>query len=576
MFTILLQRIDFRKLLMLALPLFLAGCTSLFGSSLTEILKNDANASSDFYLNKASQAKDIEDRQTYKLLAARVMVTENKIAQAQAQLSGLTDLNEEQLLDKSLVDASIAAAKKDNQQAEIELQSINSDQLSRSQKARYYQIKAKIAENSHDILAAVRARIEVDYMLTDTQRKQENIDRTWALLRTANKAIVNTDASGEPALAGWLALTGIYNDNVAQPARLTQALQNWRNAYPGHSAAFQFPTELQSVLNFQPTVEGNIGLILPLSGDNQFIGTTIKSGFDDARGADTAGTTASIQYFDSAADDVGSIVEQAAQSGISTLVGPLLKQNVDTALENFNIANFNVLALNSTPMSKAMNKVCYYGLAPEDEAEDAATKMWNDGIRTPLVIVPQNDLGQRTADAFNIRWQRLSATDSTVKFYNSPDDIVYNLQDIVGRGTQAVYVIVTAGEQLQAIKTALDNGNYGVKVYASSRSNSSNNGPEFRLFMEGVKFSDIPFFADTASEQYKKVEAATNGNYQLMRLYAMGSDAWLLSGHFNELRQVPGYSLNGLTGKLSAGPNCNIQRDMSWFQYQNGEVVSIN
>ncbi|WP_131975123.1 penicillin-binding protein activator [Cricetibacter osteomyelitidis] len=570
--TILLQRIDFRKLLMLALSLFLASCTNLFTNPITESLKSDANANSDFYLNRVSQAKDLEDKQSYQLLAARVMVNENKIAQAEAQLAELKDLNDEQLLDKSLIEADIAAVKRENQRAAAKLQTINLSLLSSSQKSRYYQTQARLAENSNDILAAVRARINMDALIKDTQRKQENIDRTWALLRTANKGIINTDVSNEPTLAGWLALTQTYNDNVSQPSQLTLALQNWRNSYPNHSAAFQFPTELQSVLNFQPTVGGNVGLILPLSGDNQLIGTTIKAGFDDARG--TEGTA--VQVFDSASTDVNSIVEQANQSGITSLVGPLLKPNVDTALSNAAINNFNVLALNSTPTSKAMGKVCYYGLSPEDEAEDAATKMWSDGIRKPLVIVPQNDLGQRAASAFNVRWQQLSATDSVVKFYNEVDDIIYNLQDVIGQGTQALYVIVTQSEQLQGIKTAADNGNYGVKIYASSRGNSANNGPEFRLAMEGVIFSDIPFFTDTTSAQYKKVEAQTSGNYQLMRLYAMGADAWLLSNRFNELRQVPGYTISGLTGKLSAGPNCNIQRDMSWFQYQNGEIVAIN
>jgi len=37
---------------------------------------------------------------------------------------------------------------------------------------------------------------------------------------------------------------------------------------------------------------------------------------------------------------------------------------------------------------------CYYGLSPEDEAESAANKMWKDGIRNPIVAMPQNDLGQ--------------------------------------------------------------------------------------------------------------------------------------------------------------------------------------
>ena len=76
------------------------------------------------------------------------------------------------------------------------------------------------------------------------------------------------------------------------------------------------------------------------------------------------------------------------------------------------------------------------------------------------------------------------------------------------------------------------------------------------------------------SSQYQKVASSTGGEFQLMRLYAMGADAWLLINHFNELRQVPGYTLSGLTGQLSAGPNCNVDRDMTWYQVQDSNVVA--
>ena len=93
--------------------------------------------------------------------------------------------------------------------------------------------------------------------------------------------------------------------------------------------------------------------------------------------------------------------------------------------------------------------------------------------------------------------------------------------------------------------------------------------------MNGVQFSDIPFFKQSNSSQYQKVAGSTGGEFQLMRLYAMGSDAWLLINHFNELRQVPGYTLSGLTGQLSADSNCDVDRDMTWYQVQDGNVVAV-
>ncbi|MCI7479879.1 MAG: penicillin-binding protein activator [[Pasteurella] aerogenes] len=571
---ILLQCIHLKKrLIPFFFALVLAGCANIFSNSFTDTLKNDANANSDFYINRIEQAKSVEDQQTYKLLAARVLVTENKVASAEAFLAELKDLTEPQLLDKSIVDAHVSAVKKNNQLAKSQLAAINLALLSPSQKARYYEVAARIAENQNDTIEAVKARIQIDNFLTDTQRKQENNDRTWALLRNTNRGVINnTVVEGSPALAGWIALAKAYNDNINNPAQLSQALQNWKSSYPSHSAAYLFPTELRGLFNFQGTNLSQIALLLPLSDNAQLIGNTIKKGFDDARGD----SPIQVTVFDTMTQPIESIIEQAKQQGITTLVGPLLKQNIDTLLNNpANIQGLSVLALNSTPNARAIGQLCYYGLSPEDEAESAANKMWNDGIRNPLVLVPQADVGQRTASAFNVRWQQLAATDANIRFYNNPDDINFALQEGLSQNAEALYIVATS-EQLAEIKTSVDNTNRNLKLYASSRSNSPNNGPEYRLLMNGLQFSDIPFFKDTSSAQYRQIEQMTNGDYSLMRLYAMGADAWLLINQFNELRQVPGFSINGLTGKLSAGPNCNVERDMTWFVYQNADVVAIN
>ncbi|VEB24527.1 penicillin-binding protein activator [Avibacterium volantium] len=572
--TILLQRINLKNRLMPFLfALVLAGCTNLFGNSFTSVLKNDANASSEYYINQIQRTQNLEDQQTYKLLAARVLVRENKIPQAQAMLAELNDLNEEQLLDKAIIEAHIAAVKGNNKAADTRLKAIDLALLSPSQKARYYEVVARVAKNRNQIMNAVKARIQIDSLLTDTQRKQENNDRTWALLRNANRGLINnTSAEGSAALGGWLALTKAYNDNLNHPAQLSQALQSWKAAYPRHSASYLFPTELQGLFNFQQTQLNQVALLLPLSGDAQIIGSTIKRGFDDARG----GSDIQVKVFDTLATPVESIIEQAKLEGISTVVGPLLKQNVDKLTNRPDLLQgLNVLTLNSTANSRAIGQLCYYGLAPEDEAESAANRIWDQGIQNPFIIVPQSDLGRRTASAFNTRWQQLSGTDANIKFYNSADDITYTLQSGLNQNIQALYIVAT-NNQLSDIKMAIDNSNINLKLFASSRSNSSNNTPEYRLLMNGLEFSDIPFFKDVDSAQYKKVAGFTNGDYSLMRLYAMGADAWLLINQFNELRQVPGFNINGLTGKLSAGPNCNIERDMTWYQYQNASVEVLS
>ncbi|OOF40180.1 penicillin-binding protein activator [Rodentibacter mrazii] len=570
--SILLQGAGFKKRLMpILLSVALAGCSNLFGSSFTEMLQRDANASSEFYMNKLEQTQNVEDKETYKLLAARALIAENKIAQSEAILSELGELNEAQQLDRSLIAARLSAAKGANEVAENQLRLIDLKKLSLSQKSRYYETQASIAENRKDVIEAVKARIKMDENLTDVQRRQSNVDKTWALLRSANTGMINNAPDdNNVALGGWLTLIKAYNDNIRQPVQLSQALQNWKNAYPNHAAATLFPKELQSLLNFQQTNLAQIGLVLPISGDGQILGNTILSGFNDAKG----NSTIPVQIFDSAIYSIDEITAQAKEAGVKALVGPLLKQNVESIINNpASVQGMDVLALNATPNARAINQMCYYGLSPEDEAESAATKMWNDGVRNPVVAMPQNELGQRVGNAFNVRWQQLASTDANIRYYNLPADVPYFLQENASNST-ALYAVASPDE-LAEIKGYLANSAPNLKIYASSRSNSASNSTEYVTQMNGVQFSDIPFFKETTSAQYQKVAGSTGGEYQLMRLYAMGADAWLLINHFNELRQVPGYQLSGLTGVLSSGPNCNVERDMTWFQYQDGNVIPV-
>ena len=571
---ILLQGGRFKKRLMpILLSMALAGCSNLLGSSFTQTLQQDANASSEFYMNKLGQAQELEDQQTYKLLAARVLISENKVEQSEALLSELGELNDAQKLDRALIEARISAAKNANEVAQNQLRALDLNKLSPSQKSRYYETLAVVAENQKDIIEAVKARIKIDENLTDVQRRQDNVDKTWALLRSANTGVINNASDeGNAALGGWLTLIKTYNDYIRQPVQLSQALQSWKNAYPNHAAATLFPKELLTLLNFQQTNVSQIGLLLPLSGDGQILGTTIQSGFNDAKG----NSTIPVQVFDTSMNSVQDIIAQAKQAGIKTLVGPLLKQNLDVILADpAQIQGMDVLALNATPNSRAIAQLCYYGLSPEDEAESAANKMWNDGIRSPLVAMPQNDLGQRVGNAFNVRWQQLAGVDANVRYYNLPADVTYFLQQN-GENTTALYVVANPDELVE-MKGYLTNSAPNLRIYASSRSssNATSSNPEFVAQMNGVQFSDIPFFKETNSPQYQKLAKTTGSEYQLMRLYAMGADAWLLINQFNELRQVPGYRLSGLTGILSAGTNCNVERDMTWYQYQDGAIVPV-
>lgn len=553
-----------------AIALFISACTSV--NPITESIKDEAYSSSEFYINKADQTKAKEDKISYQLLAVRKLIDENKEYEAQNTFSEIqvAEMNDVQKLEYALVSAQLAALQGKNEMAISQLKAVQPPLLSPAQRLRYIQTQARIAANQNDAIGIVRARSQLNAYYKMNRERQENNDIIWQTLRDANRGMLERTVpeAGEMELAGWLALINIYNQNVTTPAQMPQAINNWKNQYPNHSAVTVMPTELQGVNNFQQTQLNSVALLLPLSGDAQILGDIIQRGFNDAKADDPT----AVQTFDTSSSDVNSLIAQAKQQGANIIVGPLLKSRVDEMLLSPEIQNINVLALNATENARNIAQVCYYGLSPESEAQAGAEKMYRDGHRVAIVAAPQDDFGNRSAEAFAKRWRQLSGTDADVRYYNQPLDSVASIQN-AGITKAGLYVLGGA-EQVVEIKQGIDSSNLKDRlvIYTSSRSNSPNNGIDFYTAMEGVKFSEVPLLADTTSSEYQKAENLANSDFSMMRLYAMGADAWSLATKFNEFRHIPGYKISGLTGELKAGQNCNIERSLSWLQYQNGAI----
>lgn len=555
------------------LALFVSACSST--NLVTESMKDDAYASSEFYINKADQAKEKEDKISYQLLAVRKLIDENKAEEAQDTFSNLNaslkeiQENPTQKLEYELVSAQLAALQGKNADAQAQLKTLGTTQLSRSQQLRYYETQARIAENQKNAEEIVRARALMNNYLTDNKARQENNDKIWETLRNANRGIEKAQPlAGEMEFAGWIALITLYNQNVTNPAQMPGAINNWKAQYPNHSAVSLMPTELKDVASYQQTQLNDIALLLPLSGEAKILGDIIKRGFDDAKGS----STTLVKTYDTDSADINTLLANAKQNGAGIIVGPLLKNRVDEALDSPEIKGINVLALNSTANVKAIPQVCYYGLSPESEAKAGADRAYADGNKVMIVVAPQGDFGQRSADAFAQRWRQLSGNDADVRYYSSPEDAIASiLSSGITKG--GLYILGTS-EQVLGVKQGVDNSPLKdqLAIYTSSRSNSPNGGIEFYTAMEGVKFSEIPLLADPNSDEYKKSQNLAEGDFSMMRLYAMGADAWSLANKFNEFSKIPGYKVSGLTGNLSAGQNCNIERTLSWMQYRNGAV----
>ncbi|EBY0371282.1 penicillin-binding protein activator [Salmonella enterica subsp. enterica serovar Toulon] len=323
-----------------------------------------------------------------------------------------------------------------------------------------------------------------------------------------------------------------------------------------------------------------------------------------------ANPSAELKIYDTSSQPLNQILTQVQQDGASIVVGPLLKNNVEALMKSN--TPLNVLALNQPETVRSFPNICYFALSPEDEARDAAHHIYDQGKQSPLLLIPRSALGDRVANAFTQEWQKLGGGIVLQQKFGSVAELKMGVNggagialtgspvaasvpaqpgvtiggltipapptdaQITGGGrVDAVYILATP-EEIGFIKPmiAMRNGTQsGATLYASSRSAQGTSGPDFRLEMEGLQYSEIPMLAGGNMPLMQQALSAVHNDYSLARMYAMGVDAWTLANHFSQMRQVQGFEINGNTGALTASPDCVINRKLSWLKYQQGEIV---
>lgn len=433
----------------------------------------------------------------------------------------------------------------------------------------------------------------------------------------------------KPASAERIALLLPLNGQAAVFGRaIQQGFEAAKNSSfsPVNAPASAPQTDAAQPAAEQPALEhttGPDGIVSPSAANiNDLTQDNAAPAAEPAAPAPAAQTTASaanpgaeIKIYDTSSQPLNQVLNQVQQDGASIVVGPLLKPNVDELVRSN--TPLNVLAMNEPENVQNRANICYFALSPEDEARDAADHIWQQGQRNPLLLVPRSALGDRVTRAFAEQWQQLGGGTVLQQKFGSVSELKMGINSGSGialtgspvasslpsqqattiggltipapptdaqitagssGNVDAVY-IVASPDEIALIKPmiAMRTGSHnGATLYASSRSAQGNTGPDFRLEMEGLQFSEIPMLAGDNPGLQQQALAAVNNDYSLARLYAMGVDAWSLANHFSQMRQVQGFQLNGNTGTLTADQDCVINRKLTWLKYQQGQVVRAN
>jgi outer membrane PBP1 activator LpoA protein len=338
-----------------------------------------------------------------------------------------------------------------------------------------------------------------------------------------------------------------------------------------------------------------------------------------------------IRFFDSALKTTQQINSLVADFDV--ILGPLLKQKIieltavlpkdkillalnrveleaETEVElraelNTTMPNIGVLS-KVTESNSTLPEHYYFSLAPEDEAQQLALHIQQKQLIRPIVFAADNPTTQRMAQAFITTWQKTPNAiqpDLTI-FTDNKDmrirvsemlDVAQSKQRIrqmevlsdvevfgVERNRRDIDAIVLFAnpEQTQLLNPIIEASlspfaRKSLAVFASSRSYSLDLNNNNLRDLRNLTFTDMPWMLP--NHEWQNLAKQTTQLWPqkqdtLMRLFAMGFDAYNLLPNLRRLKTLPQVSSSGLTGSLNVDEHGVLHRRLPWAKVSQDRV----
>lgn len=567
--------------------------------------KGDYRGAAKSYEALAAQSPgDLRDR--FVLRAAREYVRADDTAQATTLLNQVTaSLPRADFGLRSLVSAelSLRAGRGDKALAELDRipqpvpSELSSDVL---------EVRARALFAMNRPAAAVSTALERERGLTNKEDIRANQRMIWQGLQksASGNADFTAPAGASQTLMGWLDLGQAALVTARNPFSASEDIAQWRSRYPNHPANSLLNEDVLPQLSVGLDYPTQIALILPLSGRQQAAGMAVRDGFLAALLQQEASRRPLLNVYDSAEMGATTAYRRAVADGAQFIVGPLTKDEV-TAVATSGETSVPTLALNQAPDTIVTPSTMFqFSLDPEEEARQVAQRVTADGRMRGLVLLPNNEWGQRVFRAFDTELKTLGGQIAGMKFYdpaardfsnpitellliNESRARANSLASTVGtrfefeprRRGDAQFVFVGAQPvQGRSLRPALrfhlaeDLPMYSTSDIFEPDAQGNND-------LEGVIFPDMPWVIspDSASTELRNVltrhwpvRAKGRG-----RLYAFGFDACRIVPLLKARQFGAAHAIPGMTGLLSVDEKGHIKRELDWAKVSGGRALPI-
>ncbi len=451
-------------------------------------------------------------------------------------------------------------------------------------------LPGRICHAAGDDQCAVR---ELTGLEVPGAQRQELHDLIWRHLGFAAgfSAPAQTARTSGPE-QGWWALKATVLQSISVEDE-RRRVDDWRSAWPDHPAASVLPTPLR--VFDQNAKAQRVGLLLPLSGPLAIAGRAVRDGYIAAYLQESAQSAQQIIVYDTAAAPLPSLYERALLDEVDVLIGPLTKDEV-AALSAL-APSVPTLVLNYLDDGEsAPGNVYQLGLAIEDEADTMVSRLLEDGAERLLVVHNDQDWSRRAAGRLASSWPY----PVTLEFF--PD--VKTITESVGRAMQidaslerrdelasllgteleflpraradldAVAALVNTVEANALVPALRFHFAQGLPVYASSQTVRGATAQELGE-LAGFRVSELPWilFSDPIYQAMADV-FLLQGN-RFAGLYALGVDAYRVSGRLTLLAPGGAQQLLGSTGLLTLDGSGRFRRELAWGMIRRGRLEPL-
>ena len=576
----------------------------------TTYAKSDLVNTAHLWLDQARFAPAPE-QQDLLLRSAAALLTANRLSEARQILNGIdvSGLPVEIAQRRRLLRAELALAE-DRTELALRYLAPYKRMQDPQLRAQALLLRAQAHLASNNKAKAVRELIEREAFLDNLPDIEQNRRRVWILLGSLTDIELQIERQssddGSP-VADWFDLALLYVDFGVDPHRLQQTITDWAEINPLGSAqtfALEMLRLSSPVSKEQVTPIQNIAVLLPLASKFGRAAQSVHDGFMAMHALDGNPYKPKITVFDvgEIPELAGSYYRLAVEEGADLIVGPLGKQAANAIIGN-QLVQVPTLLLGGIQQGRTLPaKTFQIDLAPEQEAAQVATRAYLDGHRVAGVLWPNTDWGQRIAQAFVERWESLGGIVVGTQAYeeNSSDHSfavqeILNINNSTGRKSTLSALLGTKLEFQPRRRQDLDmlflaarpvTGRlikpqinffqaHDIPVYSTSHIYTGTPDPVNDTDLNQITFGDMPWLLRNDSRAqllHASVEAKTQSEGNLKRLFALGMDAYLLSRVLPYLDADTVVTLKGVTAdRLNINKDRHIERQLIWARFEKGE-----